>query len=108
MDGVMLRCVPFEPLFRGLVIKQPISFDDMQSLRVRRAIPIDHGKRPDLNAHGVDDQRVVFVMAHGIAVPGRGHLSRMRLIQAHVTDLMIVAIQYDDLIRRLQHLRWAI
>ena len=36
LDGVMLRCVPFEPLFRGLVIKQPISFDDMQSLRVCR------------------------------------------------------------------------
>src|SRR6516165_5698877 len=47
-------------------------------------------------------------MANGIAVPGRGHLSRMRLIQTHVTDLMIVAIQYDDLIRRLQQLRWAI
>ena len=52
LDGVMLLCVPFEPLFRGFVIKQPISFDDMQSLRVRSVIPIDHGKRPDLNAHG--------------------------------------------------------
>src|SRR5882672_12591559 len=47
-------------------------------------------------------------MAHGIAVPGRGHLRRMRLVQAHVADLMIVAIKDGDLVRLLQQLRWAI
>src|SRR3981189_669547 len=47
-------------------------------------------------------------MAHGIAVPGRGHLRRMRLVQAHVADLMIVAIKDGDLVRLLQQLRWAV
>ena len=37
-DGVMLLGVAIEPLFGGGIIKQPIAFDDMQGLRVRRAI----------------------------------------------------------------------
>ena len=40
---LMFLRVAIEPLFRGFGIKQPIAFDDMQSLGVRRAVPIDHG-----------------------------------------------------------------
>src|SRR5262249_32666305 len=67
-----------------------------------------HGIPPDLDAYGIDDQRVAFIVAHGIAVPGRGHLRRMRLVQAHAADLMIVAIKDGDLVRLLDELRWAI
>ena len=71
---------------------------------MRRAIPVHRGKGADLDPHGVYDQRVAFVMTHGIAIPGRRHLSRMRLVQAHVTNLMIVVIEDDDLVGLLQDL----
>src|SRR5258708_30179805 len=71
LGELIFLCVSFQPLFRGFVIKQPISFDHVQSLCVWRAIPVDHGKRPDLDPDGVYYQRVAFIAAHGIAVPGR-------------------------------------
>src|SRR5271168_2224068 len=79
----------------------------MQSLRVRRSIPVHHSKWPDLDPHGVYDQDVAFVMAHGIAIPGRRRLCRMRRIHPHVTDLMIVAIKNGDLVRLLDQLSCA-
>jgi hypothetical protein len=103
----MLLCVPFEPFFGGLGIKQPIAFDDVESFRVRCAVPVDHGIPSDLDAHGIDDQRVAFIVPHGIAVPGRLHLCRMRLVHAHLAELMIVGIQDKDLVRGLYYLRWA-
>ena len=96
------------PSFAASGSKQPISFDHVQSLGVRRAIPVDHGIPPDLHAHGIDNQRVAFIVAHGVAVPGRGHLCRMRLVHAHMADLMIVGIKDGDLVRLLHQLRWAI
>src|SRR5215471_11570240 len=75
---------------------------------MRRAVPVDHGIPRDLDAYGIDDQRVAFIAAHGIAVPGRFHLCGMRLVHAHVADLMIVSIKDDDLVRQLHQLRWAI
>src|SRR6266436_3380801 len=75
---------------------------------MRRAIPVDHGIPPDFDAYGIDDQRVAFIVTHGIAVPGRGNLRRMRLVQTHAANLLIVAIKDDDLVRLLQQLRWAI
>jgi hypothetical protein len=59
----------------------------MQLLGVRRAKQVDYGKRTiGPNANGVDDQRIAFVMADGIAMPGWPHLRRMRLIHAHAAD----------------------
>src|SRR2546430_16584866 len=75
---------------------------------MRRAIPVDHGITPDFDAYGIDDQRVAFIVTHGIAVPGRGDLRRMGLVQTHAANLLIVAIKDDDLVRQLQQLRWAI
>src|SRR5258707_5880974 len=96
--------VPFPSFLCGFVIDEPISFDYVQSLRVRRAVPVHRGKGSDLDPHGVYDQRVAFVMTHGFAIPGRRHLGRMRLVQTHVTNLMIVVIEDDDLVGLLQDL----
>jgi hypothetical protein len=58
--------------------------------------------RADLDADGVDHQRVAFVMADGIAVPGWYRLRGMLLVHAHVANLMIAAIQEQDFRRFLQ------
>src|SRR6266550_720296 len=77
----------------------------MQSLRERRAVHVDHGKRPvSLNPHRIDDECVAFVMADGVAIPGRPYARRMRLVHAHIADLMIVRIDDGDLVRSLEHL----
>src|SRR6516162_6594623 len=78
LGAPILFCVPFPSFFRGFVIDEPISFDNMQGFRVRRAVPADRRKGADLDSHGVYDQRVPFVMAYGIAKPGRGHMRGMR------------------------------
>ena len=77
----------------------------MQSLRERRAVHVDHGKRPvSLNPHRIDHEHVAFVMADGVAIPGRRYARRMRLVHAHIADFMIVRIDDGDPIRFLQHL----
>src|SRR5262249_29716968 len=80
----------------------------MQSLGMRRAVPVDHGIFSDPDAHGVDDQRVTLIMADGIAVPGWSQLCRMLRVHAHMADLRIVLIEDDDLVRGLQDLGWGI
>src|SRR6516162_8828624 len=102
---LILLGVPFESLFGGCVIDHPISFDDVQSRCVRSAIPVDHGPRSDLDPYRVDDQHIAFIVPHRIPIPGRRHLRRMRLVQAGLTDLMIVIIEARDLVRLLHQLR---
>jgi len=101
---LILLCVPLHAFFRGFVIEQPISFDHVQSLRVWRAKPVDHGNRPDLEPDCVYYQRVTFVVADGISIPGRRNVTGMKLIHADATDLMIVVIKNRDLVRLLQQL----
>jgi hypothetical protein len=60
--GILL-CVPFPIYFRGFLFEQPVTFHHMQSFGVRGSIPVDHRKRPDLDANRVYDQRVAFIMA---------------------------------------------
>ena len=50
-----------------------------------------------------DDQRVAFEMADGIAMPGRGHLRRMRFVEVNVADFVIFVEHHRDLVRLLQH-----
>src|SRR5215467_10173305 len=76
----------------------------MQSLSEWRAVPIDHGKRSDLDPNGVDDQRVAFIMADRISIPGWRHIRRMRLVQAHLAELMIKGIKNGDFGRSLENL----
>ena len=64
-------------------------FHEVQGFSVRRAKPVDHGEPADLDAHGIDQQFVAFVMADRIPIPGRGHLSRVRLVHPHLSELMI-------------------
>src|SRR5215813_10878489 len=67
----ILLCTTFLRLFRDFVINQPITFHHMQSLAVRRAIDINHGKRSvGLDPNGVYHQSVALVVAHGVAMPG--------------------------------------
>src|SRR5712671_2891972 len=104
LGAPILFCVPLPSVLCDFVCNEPISFDYVQSLRVRGAIPVHRGKGSDLDPHGVYDQRVAFVTTDGIAIPGRRHLGRMRLVQAHVTNLMIVVIEDDDPVWVLQDL----
>ena len=60
-----------------------------------RAVKVHHGKRSDLDSHRIDHQRIAFVMADGIPIPGRRHLRRMRLVHAHIADLMIVDVEEE-------------
>src|SRR5262249_32145872 len=76
----------------------------MQSLSEWRAVPIDHGKRSDLDPNGVDDQGAAFVMANRISIPGWRHIRRMRLVQAHLAELMIKRIKDRDFVHLLENL----
>src|SRR6516164_4130659 len=98
----MLFGSPFYCFYRALVIEQPVTFHQVQSLGEWRAKPVDHGKWADLDSHGVNHQRVAFVMANGISIPGWRHMRRMRLVQAHLAELMIERIKDRDLIGLLE------
>src|SRR5215471_21313613 len=77
----------------------------MQRRSLRRAEPVDHGKGPGLDPDGVDDQRVAFVMADGIAKIAWDDIGRMLRIHAHMPDLMIDLINHGDVIRPLENLQ---
>src|SRR5713101_2161710 len=68
----------------GFVVHEPVTLDHVQRLRVRGAETVDHGIRPDLDPHGVDHQRVAFVMTNGIPVGGRNDICGMRLVHAYL------------------------
>ena len=87
-----------------VVIKQPIAFHHVQLLGERRAIHVDHGKRPDLDTHRINDQRVAFVMADRIPIPRWRHLRGMRLVHAHAADFIAMPVDHRDVIRPLEHL----
>ena len=81
------------------------SVHHVQSPAVGRAEPIDHGIRsvgPD--PHRVYHQRVAFVTANSIPIPGWCHLRRMRLVHPHAADFIRVGIEDRDLVRVLEHL----
>ncbi len=60
--------------------------------------------RPELDPHGVDDQRIAFVMAHRIPMQGRNHCRGMRLVQPHHAEVAVVLVDERDLVRLLQQL----
>src|SRR5215470_4954571 len=61
LGAPILFCVPLPPVLCGFVFNEPISFDHVQSLRVRRAIPVHGGEGSDLDPHRIYDQRIAFV-----------------------------------------------
>ncbi len=70
----MLFCIPFYCFHRGLIVKQPVTLHQVESLGVRRAVPVEHGKWADLDPHGVYHQLVAFIVTDGIAIPGWRYL----------------------------------
>src|SRR5882762_6449137 len=71
---------------------------------MRRAVPVDHGIRPDLDPHGIDHQGVAFEMSDGIPIPGRRYMCRMTLIHPHMAHLVIFVIEEGDLVGLLEYL----
>lgn len=69
-----------------------------------RAVHVEHRKRADLDADGIDDQHVAFVMADRIPVPGRRDHRGMRLVHADMAHFMIVRIEDLDLVLVLHDL----
>ena len=59
---------------------------------------------PDLDADGVDDQRVAFVVPDRVAVPGRRHLRGMGVVEAHAAHFIAVAVDDRDPVRLLDDL----
>jgi hypothetical protein len=97
--------VPFDCLPDVVIIAQPIALDHMQGFCVRRAEQVDHCIGViGAHADGIDHQRVTLVVADGIPVPGRRHRRRMRLVQAHPANFVILTIQDRYLVRLLNHL----
>src|SRR6266550_240500 len=72
----------------------------MQSRAVRCAVPVNHGKRPDPDSHGV-----AFVVANRISIPAGRDLSGMLYVHAHMADLMINGIENGDLVGLLEDLQ---
>jgi hypothetical protein len=67
----------FGGCFSGIVINQTVTLHEMQGGAVRCAVKVDHGKRSNLEAYRVHDQRIAFIVSDGIARPTGGHLCRM-------------------------------
>jgi hypothetical protein len=89
---------------RGFVAEQSVALHYVESWAMRRAVHVNHGKRPDLDAHGVNHQRAAFVVADRISLPARRHVRRMGLVQAYVADLVIVGVENREFVRLLEHL----
>src|SRR6516164_6030883 len=76
----------------------------MQALSVGRAEPVEHRKTSYLDAYGINNQLVPFIMSNRIAIPGRRHLCRMRLVHTHLAKLMIEGVKEGDFFWLLKHL----
>src|SRR6266545_4977137 len=68
----------------------------MQLVAMRRAEIVDEGLV--VEADGVDHQRVAFVVADGLAIPGWLHMGRMRHIQIDPPHIVVVLMQHPDLL----------
>src|SRR6185503_3604761 len=66
---VLHRHDDFEPLAQRIAVRA-IALDDMDLVGVRCAEGIDHRHLVRLLPDRIDDERVAFVMADGLAVPG--------------------------------------
>src|SRR5262249_52293944 len=61
----------------GLVIDKAVALDHMHGRALGRAVRVSHGDTADLDADGVDDQRVAFIVTNGVARPSRRHARGM-------------------------------
>jgi hypothetical protein len=87
---------------RGL---HTIAFHDVQLLGKRCAVQVGHRKRPiGFGPYGVDHQRVAFVMADRIAIPGRLCLCTDEPHSCHVSDVRPLIVDDRDLVGLLEHL----
>ena len=66
LSAPILLYIPIPSVSRGFIIDEPITFHYVQRRTVRCTVYIKHGKWPDLDADGVNHQRVVFPMADGV------------------------------------------
>jgi hypothetical protein len=89
---------PFQRLLDGFGVEETITLDHVQGLRIGRAETINHSMRPELDPHGVDDQRIAFVVADGISVNGWDHRCRMRLVQPRHAQAAIVRVDEGDFV----------
>src|SRR6185503_7436261 len=59
-------------LLGGIVIDEAVALDDMEGFAIGSAVRIDHGIGADFDTYCIDDERIAFVAADGIPIPGRG------------------------------------
>jgi hypothetical protein len=60
--GILFRA-SIQSFLRGFEIDEPITFDHVQSLCVRSAELVDHGKWARLDSNAVDRQGIALLMA---------------------------------------------
>src|ERR1700722_1307087 len=86
----------------GLIVDETVALDHVQGRRIGSAETVNRPVRPDLDPHGVDDQRVAFVVADRIPVHGGDHLGGMGLVQPHLAEVVVVRVNERDLVGLLQ------
>ena len=87
----------------SFAVDQPVALDHMQRITVRRAVTVKHRPSAGLDARGINDQRVAFIVANRISDIGWDQRIRVRRIQPHVAYLLIVRIDQHNFVGTLQH-----
>src|SRR5581483_68489 len=100
--GILLL-ISFDRIGGLRIIDQSIPLNDMQCVRERRAVHIEHGIRTALDPDRIDHEGVAaFVMSDGIAIPRWRHMRRVLRVEAYEAQLLAMAIDKSDVIFRRQ------
>lgn len=91
------------PVHRRLAART-IALDHTQGLRIGRGETIDHSMRPEIDPHGVDDQRIAFAITHRISVHRWDQGCGLKPAQPHYPELAVVPVDEGDPAGLLQQL----
>src|SRR5215471_10802688 len=86
-------------LHRLAAIDQSKALDNVQLLAMWRPEIID--ERLFIEPDRIDHERIAFVVADRLAIPGRLPIGRMGYVEIDMPDLLIIRIDHYDFLRRL-------
>src|SRR5262249_40333467 len=86
-------------LQRAATLDQVIALDDVKLLRVWRAESVD--RRPLMDSDRVDNERVAFVAADGVAIPRWLDALRMLIREIDAADVVKARQHHDHFLRSL-------
>jgi hypothetical protein len=76
---------------RVFVIDQTIALDHMHGFALRCAEAVDHGVGPELDADGIDDEHVPFIVPNGMPHRRGLQMRRMGRVVNNVDELFIIS-----------------